>query len=531
MKILFVGAYEKGGARNRFYAPQLGLERMAGFLRKKGHYIDIFDPNFEFAEIDDNKEKEFETFKKTIENKDYKIIGFHTTDWTLPFDIELIEWAKKIYTTSIMVVGGQEATFNYKEILKNSLADVIIRGEGEKPIEELISKIEAGLDIKNPVNLVRGGAIYDKERDRCYVKPNPQLTQEEFNEITLGMDFSRIPYERYWFLTEKLIGERSDKRETRTIRLFTTNFCPHRCTFCSSTNFHDSAAGLRKNDNFLNIENPEIALGSDCSLLYSLNAKDLYRHVLDAIKSHPDVNNILLQDDEFVLIKPRVLEFCELIIKGKKNKEFPEHIAFMCQSRIDDMNEELLKPMSEANFKLIGYGVESFSQKILNAVRKKIKVENINEIIDLTLKYNITPFINLIIFFPQADKEDIIITIKNAFYWLEKGCQVAIEPYLMPLAGAEITSQGFDIFYKEFSIGDKKFKKGIFFIPYDTEVKKAALLFREEIDKVTSYFISKYKLKFSPTRLRSLFIIFTVSKLFGEKETCQRVGKYLDKIL
>jgi len=138
---------------------------------------------------------------------------------------------------------------------------------------------------------------------------------------------------------------------------------------------------------------------------------------------------------------------------------------------------------------------------------------------------------NLIIFFPQAKKEDIMITIKNAFYWLEKGCQVAIEPYIMPLPGSEIASQGFGIFYDEFEVDGKKFKNGLFMIPEDDEVKNAAFLFREEIAKANDYFASKYNLKFLPTRLRSLFIIFIVAQIFKEKEICERVLKYLDKTL
>ena len=529
IKILFIGAYERGGTGNRFYAPQLGLERLASYMRSRGMEADIFDPNFEFAKA--KKEEEAEIFIRAITEKAYDIYGFHTTDWTFPEDMALIETTRKSRPAAFIMVGGQEATFNYKEILKNSAADMVIRGEGEKPLEELANLLVKNIDPKNPKNLVRGGAVYDPARDSCVVRANPPLSFEEFSDITMGIDFSKIPYEKYWNLTEGLSGGSAKPEETRTIRLFTTNFCPHRCTFCSSTNFQDSAGGLRKNDAFLNVLNPEIATETKCAGLYMLSAENLYRHVKSAIDSHPEVRNFILQDDEFVLNRGRVIAFSKMVIEGKRSGDIPERITFMCQSRIDDITEELLANMAEADFKLIGYGVESFSEKILSAVKKKIKPDQINRAVEMTIKSGITPFINLIIFFPQADRGDIMKTVSNALNWIERGAQVAIEPYLMPLSGAEIVSQGFDVFYKEHTIDGKKFKKGIFLIPGDPETRAAALAFKDEIKKTTQYFAEKHDLKFLPTRLRSLFTILTVCLLFEEKEEGRRTEACINKIL
>ena len=59
---------------------------------------------------------------------------------------------------------------------------------------------------------------------------------------TVNIDWKTIPYERYWEQIESFY-EKPNLNETRTVRIFTTNYCPFDCLFCSSTNFLNAAGG------------------------------------------------------------------------------------------------------------------------------------------------------------------------------------------------------------------------------------------------------------------------------------------------
>ncbi|MDP2767175.1 MAG: radical SAM protein, partial [Candidatus Methanoperedens sp.] len=64
-------------------------------------------------------------------------------------------------------------------------------------------------------------------------------------------------------------------------------------------------------------------------------------------------------------------------------------VLWSCETRVDLINEELLKAMKKAGCYMIAYGIESGNQMILNNLRKKITIEQIRSAIELTHKAGI----------------------------------------------------------------------------------------------------------------------------------------------
>ena len=78
---------------------------------------------------------------------------------------------------------------------------------------------------------------------------------------------------------------------------------------------------------------------------------------------------IFFRDELFTASKKRVLEICRLI------KENGIDMTWICSSRVNNVDPEMLRTMKDAGCHMIRFGVESGVQEILDNVRKDITVE------------------------------------------------------------------------------------------------------------------------------------------------------------
>lgn len=506
MNVLLIGPYEgKNIEKLRFIAPPLGIHRIVSYLRRNGISATVFDP---YIENEDN-------LKKLIVKTPYEIIGFSMTFMTLENDMSLVYLCKKVSPNSILVGGGIEATFNHQQILQSCPVDIVILGEGENPLLNICNKYKRGMSLIECFKDVKG-VIIKENNDVRFTGYNRPLSAPEFEEVTTNMDFNSIPYQKYWVLIEKLY-EDPDMREIRTIRLFTANYCPHRCTFCSSTNFLDEASGIR---------------GRGRTKVVGLSAEQIVSLIKKALTSHPLTKTFILQDDNFMLKKKRVMELCKIIKEEKENGRLSKTLSFICQSRVHDVDPYLLKQMSATGFRLIGYGVESFSEEILNKFNKKTTIQTIWNAINWTLEARIKAFLNIILFPPSCTEEDLLVTIDGCIKSEEKGCEVAIEPYIMPLSGSDIVKEKGLIWDKKNIIipgTEKSIIKTNRLLPNDKSVREIALKFDECLSDFQGYFAEKYNLKHLSTRVRSLISFYVVCDIMKEDERMSKIEKLISR--
>ena len=102
--------------------------------------------------------------------------------------------AKRVSPSTILIIGGDEATFNFSNVMKLAPIDCTVLGEGEKPMKEMCNLLKKGVRDFSKIT----GLIY---RDGKRIKksgPNYAMRHAEFEEATFSMDFADIPYEQYW---------------------------------------------------------------------------------------------------------------------------------------------------------------------------------------------------------------------------------------------------------------------------------------------------------------------------------------------
>ena len=107
--------------------------------------------------------------------------------------------------------------------------------------------------------------------------------------------------------------------------------------------------------------------------------------------------------------KKFVLEFCHLL--KSFSKKIGRKITRGCAGRVNLMTEDLVVAMADAGCVLIGYGIESGSQKILDFVNKQVSVEQAKKATRLTKKHLGWADCSFMIGYPGETKETIQETI------------------------------------------------------------------------------------------------------------------------
>jgi len=157
------------------------------------------------------------------------------------------------------------------------------------------------------------------------------------------------------------------------------------------------------------------------------------------VAAHPRVRTVIFQDDIFVFTKDkRVLPLCEAIVAGKERGSLPRHLQFISTNRIDAMSAERLTAMRRAGFRVLGFGVESFSPSTLAEFNKAQIHRHIEPMLRAALDLGITPFLDLILSSPRGTLEDVATTLREAYRWLREGCEVGMYPYVIPFSGAAL---------------------------------------------------------------------------------------------
>jgi radical SAM superfamily enzyme YgiQ (UPF0313 family) len=416
---LLIGPYDPHCGEYTFLAPPLGVWRLAGVLEGAGIRVQVFDPNC----CDEPPPRALE---KMLAQNRFDVVGISTTGMTLRYDLELAHLVRRTTPDAKIIAGGMEATFKPELMFRLGPFDLVVLGEGEKPLLEIAHRLRTGESLRciaGTAERAPGGGV-NRHHQRA-------LTREELRDAILQTPYARMPYRAYWERLEKAyrIGKLPSKAdrearlaEIRSVRLITLNYCPMGCTFCSSTNFLHSAQG-------------------SVASIARLDPEECIVMMKRIVAAHPDVRTIIFQDDIFVFTKDhRILPLCEAIVAAKANGDLPQHLKFISTNRIDAMNPERLAAMRRAGFRVLGFGVENFALGVLKEFNKPQIYKHIEPVLQEALNLGITPFLDLILTSPRCTLGDFAHTIRMAYKWLLAGCEMGMYPYVIPFSGAPMSN-------------------------------------------------------------------------------------------
>lgn len=169
------------------------------------------------------------------------------------------------------------------------------------------------------------------------------------------------------------IDEYHKRHSIRYMGAMTSRGCPHSCTFCAQT----CKFRMRKMD-------------------AAFDEIDFY------IKKYK-LEMIVINDNTLNINKPRFMDFCRRI-------KIPWTAAVRCQP----FDDEMALAAKNSNCHYLVVGVESFNQRSLDRMNKKIKVRQISRTLDLLEKYKIDYHGNILVGFEDQTYEDIVSELTMA---------------------------------------------------------------------------------------------------------------------
>ncbi len=358
MKVLFVNPPQTA-SKYKFMgviAPPLGIAYMAGVLQENNIDVEILDAS---AEDMDFKDVEKELLKKKPD-----LVALTALTPTIGRALETAQVVKETLPDSIVVMGGYHPTFNFIETLEDENVDIVIRGEGEYIMLNLVQALENQSSLHD----VKGIVFEDKNSKEIVVNPEAPLIQD-LDELPFPA-LNLLPMKKYRLLD----------MDTHMTTMITTRGCPMQCSFCSSAAMHGKKIRERSVENIVD--------------------------EIEYLKTNYDIDTIAFMDDTFTLKKRKVMAICDEILK--RNIE----IMWGCTSRVDTLDEKLLKKMKEAGCITIFIGVESADQQQLDNMCKNTTIAKIENAFKIAHKLKIRTIASVALGMPGDTKEIMNKTVK-----------------------------------------------------------------------------------------------------------------------
>jgi radical SAM superfamily enzyme YgiQ (UPF0313 family) len=399
-----------------------------------------------------------------------------------------------------------EATFRPESMFELGPFDLIVLGEGERPLLELVARLRAG----QPLGGIAGTAERNEDGKVLSI-PQRALNRDELRDAIYSTPYDKMPYPAYWERLESAyrVGALPSKAareahlaEIRSVRLITLNYCPMGCTFCSSTNFLHEAQG-------------------SIAAVARLEADECLTMIERIVAAQPRVRTIIFQDDIFAFTRDRrILPLCEGIGAAKQHGRIPAHLQFISTNRIDAMSVERLTAMSRAGFRVLGFGIENFSKKVLAEFNKAHIHRHIEPMLSAALASGVTPFLDLILSSPHASLEDVGQTLREAYRWLREGCEVGMYPYVIPFSGAAIAQDPNLLPHTHYANQhvagtDITWRQPVKILPIDPSVAEAILLMERRFEAMLGPL--EQQVAHLPSRLRSLLWILSSLPVMAER--------------
>jgi radical SAM superfamily enzyme YgiQ (UPF0313 family) len=358
--------------------PPLNLCYLAAVLEKNGIDVEIIDSEAEGLNKD-------ETVKK-ISSSNPKIVGFSCTTPMIGAVKYCAEKLKEENKDIKVILGGPHITAMWENVLKLPYIDFCIRGEGEYPLLDLTNAILKNEDTDNIANVV----------SKTHVNALRPVF-ENLDELPFPARHLLKNIDMYKHAT---IGKKTGNFQT----IISSRGCPMMCIFCSA----------------------HVTFGRKVRFRDPIKVVDEIEECINKFK----IENLGFLDDTLTLKKDHIMKICEEMIKRGINKK----IEWFCQARVDTVDKEMLSLMKKAGCYSIHYGIESGSQRVLNALKKGFTLEQVEKAIKMTKELGIHIHGYFILGSPTETKDDIEKTIKWAKYLSPDTAQFTI---LTPFPGTE----------------------------------------------------------------------------------------------
>ena len=336
------------------YAP-LGILYLSSHLRKKGIQVEVYDATFGSRE---------ELFKM-LQDGPPSVLGIYGNLMTRQSVLSIVSVARAAGWT--VILGGPEPPAYAAEYLAAG-AHAIVEGEGEIAVEELL----AGIRTEGVRSFERiSGLIFRGENGSLVRTPSRSLIPDL--DAQPWPDRERIDMERYMRVWR-------DHHGVSSLSVITARGCAYRCRWCSHSTY-----------------------GQTHRRRSSKGVADEVEWLLR--RYQPEM--LWMADDVFTIHHGWIKDY------AREMKHRGIRIPFECITRADRLNPQAADALAELGCFRVWIGSESGSQRILDAMGREVKVEQVCDSIRLCRERGIQSGMFLMWGYEGEEVSDVEATVAH----------------------------------------------------------------------------------------------------------------------
>jgi len=347
--------------RSRFRFPPLGVAYVAASLQEAGHAVRVLDCTFLRRD---------EAARLALAAKS-DVVGIYCMT---TMEEDCLWFAEQLRgRCGLLVAGGPLPTCDPDAFLEHF--DVVVRGEGEQTMLEVLAAFEAGADPGAVPGVVRrsgtGARARGKDRGAALCAP-PRPFARDLDALPFPAR-RLLPNARY-----VAFGRKSYGYSITTV--MSTRGCPFHCEFCSNVVFGESYRE-RSPVNVVDEIEEALALGYE---------------------------RISFADDVFTLNGRRVLEICTEIRRRRLR------FAWECLGRVDTFDAATARAMKDAGCFRVFFGIESGNDAILKLMKKQITTAQARSAVEAAHRAGLEVGAFFILCYPGETDDTVLETLRFA---------------------------------------------------------------------------------------------------------------------
>ena len=344
LDVLLVGAEE---------LENLGTRYLAAVLRQHSFSVELAS----FSHAD-----EMDAVVQHALSTQPRLIGLSIIfQYRAPEFLELATKLRDVVPRAHITTGGHFPSFTASDLLCDyPVLDSVVRGEGEMTLLDLVRQ----LDEPQNWHCVEGLAF--RREDRVVANPPRPLVADLDSLPFPSRD--TVPQQHLGIGVSPIVGSRG---------------CYRNCAFCSISAFYGASRGKRQR--FRRVRN----LVDEMEMLYHASG----------------VRFFIFNDDEWFPPGPARLARVAELERELETRRLDAILSIKC--RADDVEENLFRRLLDLGVVRAYIGIESGSERSLNALNKKTTVTQNRHALDVLSRVGMLADFGLIFFDPDSTVEDI----------------------------------------------------------------------------------------------------------------------------
>ena len=334
--------------------PPLGLLYLSSHLKARGFTVGVFDGTF----------RSLEAFADTLQRDRPGVVGIAVNMMTKRNALAMIAIARQ--SGAQVVIGGPDPPYHAESYLKAG-ADVVVVGEGEQTLEELLPALRSAGGDYSAIN----GIVF-KSADGTIVRTPARA---------LLPDLDRQPFpDRSAIDVPSYLNAWRERHGLGTVSLITARGCPYTCTWCSRSVFGESH---RRRS--------------------AANVADEVEAIVD--RYHPE--RLWYADDVFAIHRGWTIEYARELERRRLR------LPFECISRAERIDDAVADALVSLGCFRVWIGAESGSQRILDAMKRRVSLDQVRGTAERLRRRGIQVGMFIMLGYEGEDLSDLQATVDH----------------------------------------------------------------------------------------------------------------------